>query len=105
MFRRPIYGSWGAARKTILISGRAGGARLRTLPGHFHAGPWLVTAPVLQTSLRPTELLDRCAAACARLKAQVAEVVIGQEQVVDAMLVTLLARGHALLVGVPGLAK
>jgi MoxR-like ATPase len=31
--------------------------------------------------------------------------VIGQEQVVDAMLVTLLARGHALLVGVPGLAK
>jgi len=30
---------------------------------------------------------------------------VGQEDVVDAMLVTLLARGHALLVGVPGLAK
>jgi MoxR-like ATPase len=32
-------------------------------------------------------------------------VVVGQDAVVDAMLVTLLARGHALLVGVPGLAK
>jgi MoxR-like ATPase len=32
-------------------------------------------------------------------------VVVGQEDVVDALLVTLLARGHALLVGVPGLAK
>ena len=31
--------------------------------------------------------------------------VVGQEQVVETMLITLLARGHALLVGVPGLAK
>ncbi len=30
---------------------------------------------------------------------------VGQEAVVDALLVTLLSRGHALLVGVPGLAK
>jgi MoxR-like ATPase len=35
----------------------------------------------------------------------VSRAVVGQEQVVDAMLVTLFARGHALLVGVPGLAK
>jgi MoxR-like ATPase len=32
-------------------------------------------------------------------------VVIGQDQVIDNMLVALLGRGHALLVGVPGLAK
>lgn len=31
--------------------------------------------------------------------------VIGQDQVIDNMLVALLGRGHALLVGVPGLAK
>src|SRR5208337_3629009 len=31
--------------------------------------------------------------------------VIGQEAVIELMLVALLARGHALLVGVPGLAK
>ncbi|MET0412865.1 MAG: AAA family ATPase, partial [Polyangiaceae bacterium] len=50
-------------------------------------------------------LLERCAAACNRLKQQVARVVVGQDEVVDLMLVALLARGHALLVGVPGLAK
>jgi MoxR-like ATPase len=61
--------------------------------------------PVLDTPLRPVELLDRCRAACERLKTQVAEVVVGHDDVVDSLLVTLLARGHALLVGVPGLAK
>jgi MoxR-like ATPase len=51
------------------------------------------------------ELLEACASACTRLKQQVAKIVIGQDLVVDNMLVALLARGHALLVGVPGLAK
>jgi MoxR-like ATPase len=39
------------------------------------------------------------------LRAQIGRVVVGHEAVVDLLLVTLLARGHALLVGVPGLAK
>ena len=64
-----------------------------------------VTAPAPHPSLRPAELLDRCSQACRELKKQVARVVVGQDDVVDLMLVTLLARGHALLVGVPGLAK
>jgi MoxR-like ATPase len=64
-----------------------------------------VTAQPLEAAPRPAELLQRCADACSRLKEQVAQVVVGQDAVVDAMLVTLLARGHALLVGVPGLAK
>jgi MoxR-like ATPase len=54
---------------------------------------------------KEADLLDNCAQACARLRSQVSRVVVGQEAVVDALLVTLLARGHALLVGVPGLAK
>jgi MoxR-like ATPase len=53
----------------------------------------------------PLELLQACASACTRLKQQVGKIVIGQDQVVDNMLVALLGRGHALLVGVPGLAK
>jgi MoxR-like ATPase len=63
-----------------------------------------VTAAAPQTS-RDVQLLDRCSSVCRDLKQQVARVVVGQDEVVDAMLVTLLARGHALLVGVPGLAK
>ncbi|WP_200840450.1 AAA family ATPase, partial [Geminicoccus flavidas] len=41
----------------------------------------------------------------ARVKEAVAMVVYGQERVVEESLVTLLAGGHGLLVGVPGLAK
>ncbi|HVU05336.1 MAG TPA: AAA family ATPase [Polyangiaceae bacterium] len=59
----------------------------------------------MEQSPSPVELLDRCRAACERLRKQVAEVVVGHDDVVDGLLVTLLARGHALLVGVPGLAK
>lgn len=64
-----------------------------------------MTATALDPTPRAGELLDRCKDACSRLRDRVAQVVVGQEDVVDAMLVTLLARGHALLVGVPGLAK
>jgi MoxR-like ATPase len=64
-----------------------------------------VTVAALDPRPRDVELLERCAAGCQRLKDQVARVVVGQDEVVDYLLVTLLARGHALLVGVPGLAK
>ncbi|MEZ4224086.1 MAG: MoxR family ATPase [Polyangiaceae bacterium] len=50
-------------------------------------------------------LLESCSRACCDLKEQVARVVVGQDEVVDALLITLMARGHGLLVGVPGLAK
>ncbi len=60
------------------------------------------------TSTPPTtdpELLADCARTCATLREQIGRVVVGQEAVVESMLITLLARGHLLLVGVPGLAK
>ncbi|HSQ67337.1 MAG TPA: AAA family ATPase [Polyangiaceae bacterium] len=50
-------------------------------------------------------LLEKAKRAHAALHQAVASRVVGQEQVIDLMLVALLARGHALLVGVPGLAK
>lgn len=39
------------------------------------------------------------------VKKEVAKVIIGQDEVVEKLLITLLSRGHCLLVGVPGLAK
>jgi MoxR-like ATPase len=50
-------------------------------------------------------LLERAADAAQKLRRAIAEAVVGQEDVVEAMLITLVSRGHALLVGVPGLAK
>jgi MoxR-like ATPase len=39
------------------------------------------------------------------LKKEVAKVIIGQESVIDQIIIAILSRGHCLLVGVPGLAK
>jgi len=39
------------------------------------------------------------------LEAEVGRRIIGQKDIIDGLLVTLLAGGHALIVGVPGLAK
>ena len=40
-----------------------------------------------------------------RVRAEISKVIIGQDQVVDEVLIAILTRSHALLVGVPGLAK
>jgi MoxR-like ATPase len=49
--------------------------------------------------------LARLVDAVARLRRQVAQRIVGQEEVVDGILTAVLAGGHALLIGVPGLAK
>jgi MoxR-like ATPase len=42
---------------------------------------------------------------CAQIRAELAKVIVGQDQVVEEVLIAILTRSHALLVGVPGLAK
>ena len=51
------------------------------------------------------ELLERLAAARRALVAQVGQRIVGQRDVVDGILTAVFSGGHALLVGVPGLAK
>ncbi|HQZ64591.1 MAG TPA: MoxR family ATPase [Planctomycetaceae bacterium] len=43
--------------------------------------------------------------ACKKIREQVGRIVVGQEDVVEQLLIAILARGHCLLEGVPGLAK
>ncbi len=43
--------------------------------------------------------------AAERIKEQIARRIIGQEQVIEELLIALLSGGHVLLIGVPGLAK
>jgi MoxR-like ATPase len=40
-----------------------------------------------------------------RITAELGKVIVGQQQVIEELLISLFARGHCLLVGVPGLAK
>ena len=49
--------------------------------------------------------VDALADAYARLRAEVGKRVVGQQEAVEGLVVALLSGGHALLVGVPGLAK
>jgi MoxR-like ATPase len=49
--------------------------------------------------------LARLASAVSELRRQVAQRIVGQDAVVDGVLTALLAGGHSLLIGVPGLAK
>ena len=51
------------------------------------------------------QAVDGLASAYGRLKSEIAKVIIGQDDVVQAVLISLFANGHSLLVGVPGLAK
>ena len=50
-------------------------------------------------------LLDRLHQAHADLKAQIARRIVGQSDIVDNLVAAILAGGHCVLVGVPGLAK
>ncbi|AHG91488.1 ATPase associated with various cellular activities AAA_3 [Gemmatirosa kalamazoonensis] len=54
---------------------------------------------------RDVELLRELAAARSALTAQIARRVVGQHEIVDNLVAALLAGGHVVLVGVPGLAK
>ena len=51
------------------------------------------------------ELVDQLSGKIKEVKTEIAKVIVGQEEIIDQLLISLLARGHCLLVGVPGLAK
>jgi MoxR-like ATPase len=51
------------------------------------------------------ELVAELGLAKKRIVAEIAKRVVGQEAVIDQLLISLFARGHCLFVGVPGLAK
>ena len=54
---------------------------------------------------RETQAIRGLAHAYTRMREEIGKVIIGQEDVVDQLLISMFSRGHCLLVGVPGLAK
>jgi MoxR-like ATPase len=64
-----------------------------------------VQAPPPIVDYDPAAVLDGLAPKVRLLQDEIGKVIVGQEEVVAAALYALLARGHCLLVGVPGLAK
>jgi len=65
-----------------------------------------MTSPRDAVAADPDEiLLERVAEVSSALRSEVEKRIVGQRHVVEGVLTGLLANGHALLVGVPGLAK
>jgi MoxR-like ATPase len=54
---------------------------------------------------REAEVVRNLATAYAQMREQIGKVIVGQNEVVEQLLMALFSRGHCLLVGVPGLAK
>ncbi len=61
----------------------------------------LMSTPPVQTEEQVHYLLAKLP----QLKTEIGKIIVGQEQVLEEVLITLLAGGHGLLEGVPGLAK
>ena len=60
-----------------------------------------VQKPTADDEARANTLVE----AYGKIKDQMAKVIVGQEEVIEQLLIAVLARGHCLLEGVPGLAK
>src|SRR5512136_2555321 len=56
-------------------------------------------------SPQDTAAVQRCEQAYNRIRDEIAKVIVGQDEVIEQVLIAIFARGHALLEGVPGLAK
>ncbi|MEA2064418.1 MAG: AAA family ATPase [Gemmatimonadota bacterium] len=60
---------------------------------------------VEQSAGGDVEAVERLQEARAKIHQEIGKVIVGQSAVIDQLIVSLLARGHCLLIGVPGLAK
>ncbi len=58
-----------------------------------------------QDRLSDVEGISRLNKGFAGLREEVAKVIVGQEEIIKQIFITILSRGHCLLIGVPGLAK
>lgn len=63
------------------------------------------TSSPAELSSKDIERAQLLKTACEKVKQEVAKVIVGQDEVIDQLLIAILARGHCLLEGVPGLAK
>jgi MoxR-like ATPase len=51
------------------------------------------------------ELVQKLNKKITEVKSEIAKVIIGQDEIIDQLIIALMSKGHCLLVGVPGLAK
>ena len=63
------------------------------------------SSPAATLETGELESVEKLQKAYETMRTELGKVIVGQEQVIEELLIALFCRGHALLVGVPGLAK
>ncbi len=58
-----------------------------------------------QTPIIDESAVRKLGEARAKITEQLSQIIVGQQQVIEELLICLFSRGHCLLEGVPGLAK
>lgn len=82
---------------------------MREHPGSLHLirrsnyGPPPATGRIY--GVQPDAALKLATTQLAKVRAEIGKIIVGQQDVVDGVLICLLAGGHVLLEGVPGLGK
>ena len=59
----------------------------------------------MDDKINNVQLVDSFVNSYKSFKTEISKVIIGQEEVIDQVLISIFCNGHCLLVGVPGLAK
>lgn len=62
-------------------------------------------SPLAETPVDDPAVVESLREACRQVTAQLATVIIGQQNIIEEVLISIFCRGHVLLTGVPGLAK
>ena len=63
------------------------------------------TIEIVKTDKDSLKNVEDLTAKITEIRSHISEVIFGQKNVIDLIIVTLLSGGHTLLVGLPGLAK
>jgi len=81
-------------------------AKARPLGIRFPEAPPLPNAPLIQPA-PPTDIpaVEHLVSRFRALRKEISKVIVGQDEVVEELLLAIFARGHCILEGVPGLAK
>ena len=58
-----------------------------------------------ETESPDIKAIERIAEGRQKIREEISKVIVGQEEVIEHMLIALFCKGHCLFVGVPGLAK
>ena len=103
-FRQPVVNRYNGKHFPLLA--KTENARQIEIPSisRQSTGSDLVQPPPIESQNDPADA-TALVTACEKIREQVGRVVVGQDAVIEQLLIAILARGHCLLEGVPGLAK